>query len=78
MKLIQTPRARTFLLSLLVPVLFSGCHNFPRDSYIQGAKSTVNTPWGPSTLQAEIVATGTAAKNITVHVESDGKKSPSK
>ena len=44
----------------------SGCHNFPRDSYGQGVKSTINTPWGPSTLEVEIIATGTAAKNISL------------
>jgi hypothetical protein len=50
------------LLPLLLLSLLSGCHNWPKDSYIEGAKSTINTPWGPSTLEANVIATGTAAK----------------
>lgn len=57
---------KTRLIISLLAAALSGCHNFPRDAYIQGAKSTVNTPWGPSTLQAEIMATGTAARNISL------------
>lgn len=49
-----------------VGIVLTGCHNFPRDSYGQGVKSTINTPWGPSTLEVEIIATGTAAKNISL------------
>jgi len=56
------------LAFLLFPTLvLTGCvHNFPKDAYGQGVKSTVNTPWGPSTLEVEILATGSAAKNISL------------
>lgn len=54
------------LLGLLVLALAAGCQSWPRDAYIQGAKSTVNTPWGPMTQEADILATGTAAKNISL------------
>lgn len=57
---------KTRLAALVIATLLAGCHNFPRDSYGQGVKSTVNTPWGPSTLEVEIIATGTAAKNISL------------
>jgi PBP1b-binding outer membrane lipoprotein LpoB len=51
---------RNFSLVILV-LLLSGCHNWPKDSYLEGVKSTVNTPWGPSTIEAKVIATGTAA-----------------
>lgn len=54
------------LFWFVMPFLISGCHNFPRDSYMTGVKSTINTPWGPSTIEAAIVATGTAAKNVSL------------
>lgn len=50
----------------LFALALSGCHNFPKDSYGQNVKSTVNTPWGPSTLEVGIIATGTAARNISL------------
>lgn len=56
-------------ISLIITVAlagFAGCQSWPKDSYIQGAKSVVNTPWGPSTLEAEMIATGAAAKNISL------------
>lgn len=55
-----------FLLSTLILWIVSGCQSWPKDAYIQGAKSTVNTPWGPSTLEAEMIATGSAARNISL------------
>jgi PBP1b-binding outer membrane lipoprotein LpoB len=59
---------KTRIASLIfVTLVLTGCvHNFPKDAYGQGVKSTVNTPWGPSTLEVEILATGTAAKNISL------------
>ena len=54
------------LAAAAILAILTGCHNFPRDSYGQGVKSTINTPWGPSTLEVEIIATGTAAKNISL------------
>lgn len=56
----------------------SGCQQWPKDAYIQGAKSTVNTPWGPSTLEAEIIATGSAAKNISLPENAETAKTKSK
>lgn len=53
-------------ISVAFTALCSGCHNFPRDGYVQGMKSTVNTPWGPSTIEADILATGSAARNISL------------
>ncbi len=54
---------------LLFPIVaMVGCHHWPKDSYIQGASSTINTPWGPSTQKAEIIATGKAAQNASVNV----------
>jgi len=53
-------------LLLLASLALSGCQSWPKDAYVQGAKSTVNTPWGPSTFSADIMATGTAAKNISL------------
>jgi ABC-type uncharacterized transport system auxiliary subunit len=57
---------KTRIAALLLVASLAGCHNFPKDSYGQGVKSTVNTPWGPSTLEVEIIATGSAAKNISL------------
>lgn len=45
--------------------LLAGCHNWPKDSLLKNAKSTVNTPWGPSTIEAGVIATGAAARNLT-------------
>ena len=53
-------------LAIAILAALSGCHNFPRDSYGQDVKSTVNTPWGPSTLEVGIIATGSAARNISL------------
>lgn len=62
-----------FVPSVLFPgllasclILLSGCQSWPKDAYIQGAKSTVNTPWGPSTMEADMIATGSAARNISL------------
>lgn len=67
MKLIQTPRRRAFLLSLLFPVLFAGCVNptWPKDSYITNADVQVNTPWGSVKQHADVISTGTAARNAS-------------
>ncbi len=54
------------ILLLLLAFALGGCRTWPKDAYIQDPKSTINTPWGPQTLQASMIATGTAAKNITV------------
>ena len=52
---------------LLAMILYTpGCHSLPKDSYIKGLDSTVNTPWGPSTLKAVEVATGKAAQNASL------------
>lgn len=51
---------------ILASLLLSGCQSWPKDAYIQGAKSTVNTPWGPMTQEADMIATGTAARNISL------------
>lgn len=56
---------KKFLLSLLI-VLTAGCQSWPKDSLIQGAESTVNTPWGPSTIKADVIATGKAAQLVTI------------
>lgn len=51
---------------VLLALALTGCgHQFPKDSYIEGAKSTINTPWGPSTIEANVIATGTAANNTS-------------
>jgi len=57
---------KTKIAALILVASLAGCHSFPKDSYGQGVKSTINTPWGPSTLEVEILATGTAAKNISL------------
>ncbi len=59
-------RRLSLAAALALASALTGCHNFPRDAYGQGVKSTINTPWGPSTLEVEIIATGTAAKNISL------------
>lgn len=69
MKTIQPPRARALLLAILFPVLFAGCaHKLPKDAWLKGVKSTVNTPWGPSTLDIAEAATGKAAANRTQQI----------
>jgi hypothetical protein len=57
---------KTRLIAIALLAGLCGCHNFPRDSYGQDVKSTVNTPWGPSTLEVGIIATGSAARNISL------------
>jgi hypothetical protein len=54
------------ITTFILLILSTGCQNWPKDSYIQGAKSTVNTPWGPSTLEAEVIATGKAAQEMSI------------
>jgi hypothetical protein len=50
------------ILALAVIPLVTGCtHHWPKDSYIQGATSTINTPWGPSVQRINVLATGSAA-----------------
>jgi hypothetical protein len=54
------------LLAVVLLSLLAGCaQGWPKDSYIENAKSTVNTPWGPSTQEASVIATGTAANNAS-------------
>lgn len=44
-----------------------GCAgSWPKDSYIVGAKSEVNTPWGPIKQNADVMATGVAARNASI------------
>ena len=59
----KTPR---IILIIAGAFGLAGCQNWPKDSYISGARSTVNTPWGPSTLEADVVATGKAASLVTL------------
>lgn len=54
------------LFAIATICALTGCQSWPRDAYVQGAKSTVNTPWGPSTFTADIMATGSAARNISL------------
>lgn len=50
------------LLALLLVALLGGCaQHLPTNAYMKGVKSEVNTPWGPSKLDIDEVATGTAA-----------------
>ncbi len=51
---------------ILMSALATGCTALPKNAYMRGVKSTINTPWGPSTMEAAEVATGTAARNITL------------
>lgn len=56
------------VIGLCLAAALTGCasHNLPRDAYLVGVKSTVNTPWGPMTLEVAKAATGTAANNASV------------
>ncbi len=57
----------TFCLILSLIAALSGCmsHSLPKDTYMRGVKSKINTPWGSHELQLEEAATGTAAKNAS-------------
>lgn len=57
---------KTRIAALIATALLAGCHSFPKDSYGQDVESTINTPWGPSTLKVGILATGSAARNISL------------
>lgn len=59
-------KTNRLILAAIAITTLSGCQTWPRDAYIQGAKSTVNTPWGPMTQEAEMMATGKAAQNISL------------
>jgi len=48
-------------LLLLICIVFAGCAQWPKDSYIRNAE--VTTPWG--TTKVEAAATGAAARNLT-------------
>ncbi len=67
----HTVRILALWLPLAVAALcfagcFTGCaQGWPKDSYIEKAESTINTPWGPSVQKADVIATGTAANNAT-------------
>lgn len=54
------------LLLCLVALTSVSCSSWPKDSYIENAKTTVNTPWGPSTSEAGVIATGKAAQNASI------------
>jgi hypothetical protein len=47
----------------LVLLALTGCSNLPKDSLVRGLKIG-GTLWTP-TLDAEVIATGAAAKNLT-------------
>lgn len=60
---------KTRILSVVLlaaALLCAGCAQWPKDSLIVGAKTTTNTPWGPTTLEADVIATGKAAANLTL------------
>lgn len=62
------------VILLLTSLLTPGCATkWPNNAYIKDAKSTINTPWGPSTIEAAVIATGDAAKNLT---DDDRKPTP--
>lgn len=63
-------------LGILLVLVLAGCQSWPKDSYIKNAESVVNTPWGPSTLKASVVATGAAAKNLTAEDKAPEPKKP--
>lgn len=54
-----------FILACLL--VFSGCHQWPKDSYITKAESTISVPviGITSTQKFETLATGTAARNLS-------------
>lgn len=53
-------------ISLISLLFIAGCHSWPKDAYIEDAESTINTPWGPSTQKAKVIATGSAARNASL------------
>lgn len=54
------------LIPLLLLPLLSGCasHSLPKDAYMKGVKSEINTPWGSHKLEISEAATGAATKAI--------------
>ncbi len=56
----KTARLLPFLAILS---LLSGCSSLPKDSLVRGLKIGA-TPWSPG-VDAEVIATGSAAKNLT-------------
>lgn len=54
-------------LALIACALLSGCisHDLPKDAYMRGVKSEINTPWGSHKLDIEEAGTGVAAKNAS-------------
>lgn len=53
---------KSLLLTSLL-LLVSGCTSIPKDSLVRGLK-VGSTPWTP-TVDAEVIATGKAASNLT-------------
>ena len=52
---------KSFLVFVLV--FSGGCSSLPKDSLVRGLKIG-GTPWSP-TIDAEVIATGLAAKNLS-------------
>lgn len=48
---------------LLLCLFFTGCSSLPKDSLVRNLKLGA-TPWTPA-LEAEVIATGKAAANLT-------------
>lgn len=46
-----------------IPLALPGCSSIPKDSLVRGLKIG-GTPWTP-TVDAEVIATGAAAKNLS-------------
>ncbi len=59
------------LLLALIAASLAGCASVPKDTYIRGGKLVINTPWGPSTLEGEVIATGKAAIEAARDVETE-------
>lgn len=54
---------RFALLAVALLISTAGCSSIPKDSLVRGLKIG-GTPWTP-TVDAEVIATGAAAKNLS-------------
>ena len=59
-------------LTILTVLVLCGCSNLPKDTYVRDGKVIINTPWGPSSIEGAVFATGKAAIEAAIEAAKQG------